>query len=920
MNKPAFILLLCCAFMAGDAQDFGAYPPAVRWRQINTDTARIIYTAGSDVQAQRIATIIHRQAAGSQLGSGQKKINVVLHNRTTLANGYVALAPFVSEYYLVPGGNIFEFGNLAWADQLAVHEYRHVQQYNNFNKGLSKGFGILFGQGGRALANALSVPDWFFEGDAVYAETALTPQGRGRMPYFLNGYNALWKEGRQYNWMKLRNGSFKDYVPNHYQLGYLLVNYGYEKYGPDFWRKVTSDAASFKGLVYPFQGAVKRHAGVDFKTFRKDALGYYSHEVSRRRDNQKSRETVTNYYHPQRIGQDSLLYVKSSYKKLPHFYLQTAGREVKLALRNITTEDWFSYRNGTVAYTAYKTNPRWSLTDYSNIVLLDVATGTETEITKKSKYFTPDISPSGALVIAVSVNDSLQSELHLLRKNGELVKKIPAQGGAVYVQPRFIDEGSVLVAVRAPDATMALHRINLETGRSEPLTPPTKATVGFPFINNGIVYFTSSLAGADDLYSLDLSNKTVRQITAGGTGNYFPSVWNDTLTWSAFTSNGFRLQEENLKKETPILITEAMWQTPGLPFKVAGEKSTLNLLSTDNRSFTTEKYKKSTGLFNPHSWRPAYEDPEASFSVYSDNILHTFSSEIFYRYNQNETSNAVGFNAIYGGLFPLISGGVEQTFNRHIRREPVTYTLNQTEARIGFSVPLSFTGGNTAKFFNGGANFVFNRISPTGASKALIKSASSTYLHHYIGWSQQLPRAVQHIYPKLGYTLNTQYRHRTDEKGYQALGSVQTFLPTPFKTHSLVLGASFQQTDTNNVIFSNRFANARGYEDYYYSRMWKASANYNLPLLYPDRGLGNIVYLMRLRTNLFYDYTRVFSKNKLQSNNLRSTGSELFFDTKWWNQLPLSIGVRYSYLLDNGLVGRRSPHVLELIIPVLIPD
>ena len=69
--------------------------------------------------------------------------------------------------------------------------------------------------------------------------------------------------------MKLRNGSLKDYVPDHYNLGYLLVNYGYEKYGLDFWGKVTKDASAFKGLFYPFQKAIKRHAGVNYQTFPK---------------------------------------------------------------------------------------------------------------------------------------------------------------------------------------------------------------------------------------------------------------------------------------------------------------------------------------------------------------------------------------------------------------------------------------------------------------------------------------------------------------------------------------------------------------------------------------------------------------------------------------------------------------------------
>ncbi|MEI9911446.1 MAG: hypothetical protein WDO71_18410 [Bacteroidota bacterium] len=105
------------------------------------------------------------------------------------------------------------------------------------------------------------MPDWFYEGDAVYNETILSKQGRGRLPLFLNAFPSLWQADKKYSWMKLRNGSLKDYVPNHYYLGYLLVNYGREKYGLDFWSKVTKDAAAFKGLFYPFQNAVKKYAG-----------------------------------------------------------------------------------------------------------------------------------------------------------------------------------------------------------------------------------------------------------------------------------------------------------------------------------------------------------------------------------------------------------------------------------------------------------------------------------------------------------------------------------------------------------------------------------------------------------------------------------------------------------------------------------
>ncbi|HEU4606679.1 MAG TPA: hypothetical protein VFS31_01130, partial [Chitinophagaceae bacterium] len=103
-----FCWLFMCAVLKAHSQQFGGFPPSTKWRQINTDTARIIFSKGAEWQAERVAALIHKAAADTPfaLGRGLHKINVVLHNRTTLANGYVSFAPFRSEYYLVPGSNV----------------------------------------------------------------------------------------------------------------------------------------------------------------------------------------------------------------------------------------------------------------------------------------------------------------------------------------------------------------------------------------------------------------------------------------------------------------------------------------------------------------------------------------------------------------------------------------------------------------------------------------------------------------------------------------------------------------------------------------------------------------------------------------------------------------------------------------------
>ena len=103
--------------------------------------------------------------------------------------------------------------------------------------------------------------------------------------------------------------------------------------------------------------------------------------------------------------------------------------------------------------------------------------------------------------------------------------------------------------------------------------------------------------------------------------------------------------------------------------------------------------------------------------------------------------------------------------------------------------------------------------------------------------------------------------------------------------------------------------------------MYKWGVNYHLPLFYPDAGFGNIVYVLRVTGNLFYDDTQVndFLTNGNKFNaSFRSTGIEINFDTKWWNQANVSLGLRYSRLLDNDLFGSSGRNRFEIILPMNI--
>ncbi|HUX84322.1 MAG TPA: hypothetical protein VMV20_03760, partial [Chitinophagaceae bacterium] len=51
-------------------------------------------------------------------------------------------------------------------------------------------------------------------------------------------------------------------------------------------------------------------------------------------------------------------------------------------------------------------------------------------------------------------------------------------------------------------------------------------------------------------------------------------------------------------------------------------------------------------------------------------------------------------------------------------------------------------------------------------------------------------------------------------------------------------------------------------------------------------------------------------------NYYRSAGAEIFFDTKWWNEYPLSFGIRYSRLFDADPLDPSRTHLIELVLPL----
>lgn len=926
------ILASICLFalpLSLSAQQFGGNPPSLKWQQINTDTVRVIFPHGMTLPGERVANIVHylNRYTRASIGPLERKVSIVLQNQTMQSNGYVQLGPFRSEFYLTPSPTSLDLGSLNWVEQLSVHEYRHVLQNMNFRQGLSKVFSILGGQLGQAAITNIAVPNWFWEGDAVVMETALTPQGRGRLPGFFDGFRGLSLAGKHYAYMKIRNGSYIDYVPDHYPLGYLMATYGRTHYGQTFWKDVTTDAVRFRGLFYPMSHSLKKRTGKNITGFYQATLAEYQplwNSYAARPDTTPAvsmlpiAKPVTDYKYVYAAGNNEWIVLKNAWNKVPGIYrMNAAGQEHLLVRPGIVYDDFFTYRNGRVVWAAARFDARWSWKDFSVIRIWDNATGRTKTISPRGKFFSPDISTNGQQVIAVATTPAMQYSLQLINtQTGAMEKQLPNPENWYYTYPRFTaNDQAVISAVRNTKGEMALVQQSLATGESTVLTPFSFTVIGIPAVSGDTVYFTSGYKDVNNVYAITLADKKTYEVTDRGNSAMHMAIdtQKDSLIFSEFTIKGYKLYHAGLHtsswKEVRVSgDSRSAWLQPD--FKEGG--NILDIVPHD--SLPVKKYPQLTHPFNFHSWVPSFNDPDYGISLIGENILSTTSTSIGYTYNNNEGYSDIAASFTFGGLFPVFSVGADYAINRNgLDQNRQRVYWNEATVRIGASIPLNLSRGLYSRSISLGSNYnIRHRY-----LDSKYKGNDLQFLSNTVIFSNQRMKATQNIFTHFGQYLAVQYN--TSVNGLyaeQLYARLDQYLPGLWQNHNLVLQAAFRQRDQSfNYSFSDNFVYARGYNTPFYTRIYKLGANYHLPLAYPDWGFAQILYFNRIRANLFYDYSMATYAPQRINTRYTSAGTELFFDTRIGNALPFTFGVRFSHLFDQDPVDNAQNRV-DFIIPI----
>lgn len=900
-------------------------PPGIEWKKIDTPHFEIIFPKEIHSDAQRIANTLEHvyEPVSKTLQVQPEKISLLLSNQTTMANGYVTLAPRYSEWFTTPP-QFSLLGTNEWLNLLASHETRHIVQFEKLNSGFTKVMYYLFGENAWNFLGSWSVPGWVWEGDAVGTETALSNSGRGRMPEFDMEIRTLLLSGIRYSYYKAYLQSFKDWYPNMYNLGYVLTTHVKRKYGSEKFSEILRRSANWSFCPCSYSAISnseidKTSVEVYEETMDElDSLWKKQQEGLPITDghliNRIKKSSYTNYLFPQYLADGSIVAQKWGMENIFAFVcIDQNGNEEDLC-PTAQFGDPMTARGDKIIWNEPTYDLRWSKRDFTAIKMFDIKTHDKKTIASETKLFSPALSPDLKKIIAVEFTSDRTCSLVILdAESGKEISKFPNPSNDFFQTPSWTMDGKQIVAVKINERfgkSVAL--IDAITGQSQEAIPYSSENISLPIVHGKYLYYGSPYSGIDNIYALDLDTKQRYQVTSRKFGAFYPSVSPDgkKLAFSDYTVDGFDVVEMSIDPSTwtkieKVQIRSVKYYEP----LIAQESGGTVFENIPTKIYEVKDYSTLGHLLNFHSWSifPGESGKDISLELFSTNIMNTMGLGFGYDYNWNEKKGAFSADVTYAGLYPILDAGVRyglrtSTYSTSNSEQIHPYTWTEKSARLGFQLPFNLTKG------------IYSTSLTVGASISTVNISDKTYFEPDeinegqftpVSYRLQFRRGYQwirDIYPASGQFFDLSYTHTPFKSSRYEGGllSAQTFLffRGLFNSHSLWFNVGYEKQNAKNYYFASEMRFPRGYDSHFHEKFFKVSANYALPIWYPDFHIWSLLNFKRLKVNVFFDQAEGRNKNSI--TRYQSAGYELTVDFNFLSfPFTLDYGVRSSYLFTE---------------------
>ena len=857
-KHPLLAVALCVALSmtrlpaAAQYYSWGADAP-MRWSTLRSDRLQVIVPDTALLPGREALFIAGRirHDIGYGFTHGPMRVPFVLHPENFEANGMVMYLPKRVELRTIPETEGFA---VPWMKHLVAHEYRHAVQYNNLNRGVFRVLRILAGQQS-PMVSLLCMPLWGLEGDAVIAETQRFAFGRGLQPSFSIGYRAMQRVGTDASGQRYRRnpdkwfcGSFREYIPDHYQLGYQLNSYAYDRYGEVIWDKIVARAVRRPYYFATTRLGLKKYYGTTVPQLFRDTFDELQGLWDALPDEPDSAEPLvelsdrnyTTYRWPQPADATTLLVVKEDYDRPARFVLlDTATGDERTIARTGIFSTRPVLRDGRVWWTEYRRSKLFPERVNSQLCWMDLAEGRPHTVDslRNALYPTPEAdglawvehTPDGIYAIVDSRGGRMAlpfgTEVHGLA---------------------WDDATDALYALLTEDAGMRIVRIG--DGGLQAVTPATYATISdLRSDNRGGLYFGSIASGKDEAYRLDLLEAAAEpvRLTTSRYGSFAPAPMpgGETAVVTVYDRRGYRpaLQPLDSLRPTPWSQLPANVVNPERPRWPILQLDTVSFAASEQeaqeQAVPARRYRKALHAIHVHSWLPAALDPfeavddhrvdlNLGATLLSQNLLS--NTEVFASYGWNRDEGSLvraglrytgwgvqlAFGATYGGnqmLYRLSTPNPDYDASdpdaRKVLYQPLPDLAKHYALEASASLPLLFQRGYHTRQLTLSAhwNFSNGRVADLSAIERdaegritnIDRIGYNNGLHKLqfgVSFSDQVRMAYRDLAPRFAWQLMVNYALNPTNRDFSQFVSLygHLYLPGFAAHHSLKIAANYQ--------------------------------------------------------------------------------------------------------------------------------
>lgn len=886
----------------GQVFDNEQNPPGVKWMQINTVNFQIIYPSSFAREAERIANTLEFiiPKVSASLGKQPRKISVILQNQGTTSNGFVQLAPRRSEYFTTPSQ---EFDFQDWLNSLAVHELRHVVQFDKLSGNLKA---PIFEELSLAIFG-VTLPSWFYEGDAVGTETSLTKAGRGRLPSWELIFRTNTLSGFNFSYSKNYMGSAGDLTPGYYQLGYFMTSKLRRDHGQYILDSIMTRISRAPYRPYSLSNSIKKYTGLNTRKLHDSTVAELSRLWQKQSAevkpeiygsiNKRSNNTPTDYLLPVAISPNEILVIKEGKAQAPSFYkVDNLGNEKLILKIGYQEQPNFSYADGKIVWDEFRFDKRFQKRSFNVINIYDLANKSYRQLSHKSRLFAPALSPDGKTIAAVNISTGNEiSIIELESKSGKQVKAYSNPSNFMFQTPAFNQDGDKLVFTGVSPKGETLFEINRQTGELIQLFPFQSQQISRPSYAGDQIIFRAHYNGLDNIYRFDPATKKTFQLTSAPFGAFNPAyeASKNQVLFNNYQAMGYDISSFAYNDSAGIEVSKlknTFINYADVLVKQEGDKNVFD--SVPDKTFISRPYRELNNLFYFHSLSPIAENlnidenPTLGFKLLSNNKLNTLAFNTGYQFNSDLRKSEYLAGFTYKRFYPVIDV-------RYINRARLAYSRKVVSGKPVF-IPVNWREHFTEIELS--VPFVFNRLNKT-YSMGFRTSTSYTSRYEFenkpdniisrlsfpmkyqVYLNRNTSRSPRDLAPAWGQNFTFSYQHFPFENKLNGdLFTLRTLFYTPglYKHHSFQTRFNYQLNSgvyntTNDIPLISGYYHLTPTKDLSTTLL----LDYRFPLFYPDWEIGPLAYIKRFKGGFFADFENVFNE---RSFSPRTYGAELSAD------------------------------------------